>query len=123
MKHIVVILGVVVLAIAVCFHKQLEADQYHILFMFGLIIFLASVLEELSSKDRKTKEKSSLLYKPKEQRKVTTEIKIEDNKIIIHFWSDCGKFGTDEILDFYKLTPERLLSILQERNDYLEGEL
>lgn len=123
MKHIIVILGVVTLAIAVIFHKQLKADQYHILFMFGLIIFLASVLEELSSKDRKTKEKPSLLYKPKEQRKVTTEIKIEDNKIIIHFWSDCGKFGTDEPLDFYKLTPERLLAILQERNDYLEDEI
>ena len=53
MKHIIVILGVVTLAIAVIFHKQLKADQYHILFMFGLIIFLASVLEELNSNDRK----------------------------------------------------------------------
>ena len=46
-----------------------------------------------------------------------------DGKIVIDFWADCGKFGTDEMLDGYVLTPERLLQILQDRDDYTDDEL
>ena len=67
--------------------------------------------------------KMSLLYKPKEEQTTTCEIKQEDGKIVLDFYSDCGKFGTDEMLDGYKLTPERLLQILQDRDDYSENEL
>ena len=65
----------------------------------------------------------SLLYKPKEDQTLTCDIKQENNKIVIDFSSDCGKFGTDEMLDGYVLTPERLLQILQDRDDYTDNEL
>ena len=65
----------------------------------------------------------SLLYKPKEEQTIECDIKQENNKIIIDFSSDCGKFGTDEILAGYILTPERLLQILNEREDITEDEL
>ena len=55
----------------------------------------------------------SLLYKDPKEVKTTCEIKQEDGKIVIDFWADCGKFGTDEGLDGYTLTAERLLMILQ----------
>ena len=65
----------------------------------------------------------SLLYKPKEEQTLNCKIKQEDGKIVLDFYSDCGKFGTYEMLDGYKLTPERLLQILQDRDDYYEDEL
>ena len=65
----------------------------------------------------------SLLYKDHKDVKTTCEIKQEDGKIVIDFWADCGKFGTDEMLDAYYLTPQRLLQILQDRDDYLDSEL
>ena len=65
----------------------------------------------------------SLLYKDPKDVKTTCEIKQEDGKIVIDFWADCGKFGTDEMLDGYILTPERLLQILQDRDDYTDDEL
>jgi len=67
--------------------------------------------------------KMSFLYKAKEEQTITCEIRQEDGNIILDFYSDCGKFGTDEMLDGYKLTPERLLQILQDRDDYSEEEL
>ena len=65
----------------------------------------------------------SLLYKPKEEQTLTCDIKQENNKIIIEFSSDCGKFGTDEMLDGYILTAERLMQILQEREDITDDEM
>ena len=105
-------------------NKDIVNQKYFIIVYWFLVIgFFAAFEEFKSAKSIKKAQKSSLIYKQKEQRKVTVEIKEEDNKIILDFWSDCGKFGTDEPLDFYKLTPERLLSILQERNDYSEDEI
>ena len=67
----------------------------------------------------------SLLYK--EPHEVITSVDIEDRcnegKVKMTFWNDGGKFGTHEILDGYNLTPERLLEILQDRDDYTEEEL
>lgn len=66
----------------------------------------------------------SLLYKPEKEQKITAEIKQrKDGKIQIDFFSDCGKFGTDEMLDGYILTPARLIEILQDRKDYKEEEI
>lgn len=65
----------------------------------------------------------SLLYKPKEEQTIECDIKQENNKIIIDFSSDCGKFGTDEMLAGYILTPDRLLRILNEREDITDDEL
>ena len=55
----------------------------------------------------------SLLYKDKKD--MTTVVSIENvNGVVkLEFSADCGKFGTDEMLDGYTLTPERLLMILQ----------
>tara|TARA_R110000744_G_scaffold5086_1_gene17914 strand:- start:294 stop:494 length:201 start_codon:yes stop_codon:yes gene_type:complete len=65
----------------------------------------------------------SLLYKPKKEQKTTCNTFLKDGKINLDFWKDCGKFGNDEMLDQYKLTPERLLQILQDRDDYSDDEL
>lgn len=66
----------------------------------------------------------SLLYKPKEQQTIELEFEIlEDNKITLDFYSDCGKFGMQESLAGFKLTPERLLQILNEREDLTDEEL
>jgi hypothetical protein len=66
----------------------------------------------------------SLLYKPKEEQTVSVEFEfVEDGKIQIDFTSDCGKFGTDEMLDGYVLTADRLLQILQDREDIREDEM
>ena len=64
----------------------------------------------------------SLLYKDTKDVKMTCDIKQEDGKIVLDFWADCGKFGTEEPLDGYVLTPERLLQILQDRDDYSDDE-
>lgn len=55
----------------------------------------------------------SLLYKPKENQTIELEFEVLDDKsIILDFYSDCGKFGMEEALAGFKLTPERLLQIL-----------
>lgn len=57
----------------------------------------------------------SLLYKPKKDQTIELEFEVLDDKsIILDFYSDCGKFGMDEALAGFKLTPERLLQILNE---------
>jgi hypothetical protein len=65
----------------------------------------------------------SLLYKDKKD--ITYKVRIREigDKIEFEFEADCGKFGTSENLDRYFLTAERLLQILQDRDDYSEDEL
>lgn len=67
----------------------------------------------------------SLLYKNKEDITYSVDIKPRDSQgyVYLEFYADCGKFGTDEMLAGYKLTPERLLEILQDRDDYTDKEL
>lgn len=55
----------------------------------------------------------SLLYKDPKDIKISCDVSQVDGKIILNFSADCGKFGTDEMLDGYTLTAERLLEILQ----------
>jgi len=66
----------------------------------------------------------SLLYKDKKEVITSLEILKRDDSdpIELTFTADCGKFGTDEILDRYTLNPERLLQILQDRDDYTDDE-
>ena len=64
----------------------------------------------------------SLLYKPEEEQTVSVSIVQADEKIFIEFSSDCGKFGTDEMLSGWILTPERLLQILSDREDIEDDE-
>lgn len=67
----------------------------------------------------------SLLYKPKEEQTITVEVKAFSNEtlISIDFYSDCGKFGTEEPLAGFFLTADRLLQILSERKDITDEEL
>lgn len=65
----------------------------------------------------------SLLYKDKEDITTFVDIKNVDGVIKMLFSNNGGKFGTSEILDEYYLTPERLLEILQDRNDYTDKEI
>lgn len=56
----------------------------------------------------------SLLYKDEKDVKYSVEVKtFPDGKINLLFSADCGKFGTDEILDEHELTIKELLQILQ----------
>lgn len=65
-----------------------------------------------------------IVYKPKEEQTLTCDVEVrKDGKIVIDFTMDCGKFGADELIDGYILTPERLLEILQDRDDYTDDEL
>jgi len=65
------------------------------------------------------------LYKQKEDQTISCDIKtFIDGRIVLDFYSDCGKFGTDEAIGGYVLTAERLLKILRaEQNEYSEDEL
>lgn len=63
-----------------------------------------------------------MLYKKPNDVKISVDISQIDGKIILDFSSDCGKFGTDESIAGYILTPERLLQILQEREDLSDDE-
>ena len=65
----------------------------------------------------------SLLYKDPKDLKYFADIIEIDDKIIIDFYADCGKHGTLEMMAGYKLTPKRLLEILQDRDDYKDHEL
>ena len=69
------------------------------------------------------KPRKSLLYKNPEDVITSVDIKQENGLVIFDFSADCGKHGTDEAIDGYKLTPERLLKILQDRDDYTDEEL
>ena len=65
----------------------------------------------------------SLLYKTQEEQTITVEIITwSNNTVEIEFYSDCGKFGTDEPLSGYTLTAKRLLQILKEREDISDSE-
>ena len=64
----------------------------------------------------------SLLYKDSKDVTIGVCIALIEGKIVLDFSSDCGKFGTDEMLDGYTLTPKRLLEILQEREDITDEE-
>ena len=64
----------------------------------------------------------SLLYKDIKDVTIAVSLALIEGKIVLDFSSDCGKFGTDEMLDGYTLTPKRLLEILQEREDITDEE-
>jgi hypothetical protein len=60
----------------------------------------------------------SLLYKKESELKYQVEVKTCLNgKVVLKFSANCGKFGTDEILDVYEFTVKELLSILQKNDD------
>lgn len=66
----------------------------------------------------------SLLYPKEENIIYSVEIKrFSDGLVNLFFTSNGGKFGTDETLAEYNLTPKRLLEILNDRDDYKENEL
>ena len=54
------------------------------------------------------------MYKDKKDMTTFVEIENYNGFVKLEFSKDCGKFGTEEILDFFKLTPELLLKILQD---------
>lgn len=66
-----------------------------------------------------------LLYKDIQE--LIYEASIKERKdtedIEIDFYNDGGKFGAHEMLASFKLTPLRLLEILQDREDITEAEL
>ena len=58
----------------------------------------------------------SLLYKDPKDQTYEVEITQKDGKVFLEFSADCGKFGTDEPLAGYELTPLELLEILQKHD-------
>ena len=66
----------------------------------------------------------SLLYKDKKDVTVSVEITNSELGVVqLDFSSDCGKFGADEMLAGFILTPERLLQILIDREDITDEEI
>ena len=64
------------------------------------------------------------LYKQQKDVKYSVDIAEQENgELSFLFTADCGKYGTDEMIDGYILTPDRLLEILQDRNDFTDDEL
>jgi len=53
------------------------------------------------------------LYKESKEVKTSVKIEREGDIIKLLFTSDCGKHGTDEILDSFELTAEEILEVLQ----------
>lgn len=66
----------------------------------------------------KAAREKEILYKEEKDVKISVRIKQNDGIIEFDFTSDCGKFGTDENLAGYKLTPEGLLKILNSVDNY-----
>lgn len=66
-----------------------------------------------------------ILYKNKEDVTTSVDIVKKDGSVEFLFSADCGKHGMDEMLDGYKLTPSRLLEILQSKevDFYTEDEI
>ena len=62
-----------------------------------------------------------MLYKNAKDVITSVEIKQEEGLVKMLFSADCGKFGTDEILDIYEISPEELLGLLQK--NYLINEI
>lgn len=60
----------------------------------------------------------SLLYKDKSEVEYKVSISQENGKVKLRFTCDGGKFGTDETLDEYELTPKQLLDILQKTDHF-----
>ena len=48
---------------------------------------------------------------------ITCEVTYDVDEINLEFYSDTGRFGTEELLDEYNLSAEQLLDILQEWRD------
>ncbi len=65
----------------------------------------------------------SILYKDRKDLNYELQIIRDKGYIEFHFENDGGKFGTYEPIFSCKITPERLLEILSERNDFTEEEL
>lgn len=55
----------------------------------------------------------SFLYKKPEELNYKVYIKQADDKVILSFSADCGKFGTDEQISEFEVTVRELLSALQ----------
>ena len=64
-----------------------------------------------------------MLYKSKKEQTITCDVVQKDGITTLTFHSDGGKLGTDVLLAEYKLSAERLLQILFERDDYSDDEL
>jgi len=61
----------------------------------------------------------ALLYKDKEDVKISVKVTEKDGSINLLFTSDCGKHGMDEIIDEYDLNPEQLFNMLSWVDDFM----
>jgi hypothetical protein len=57
-------------------------------------------------------------FKDREQTETFAEIEVDNGSIHLDFSSNTGENGTDEKIASYSLTPERLLSILEDVKYY-----
>ena len=88
------------------------------------IKILESIQEKLIASVCKSKKriKMSLLYKPKARQTTKARISQLNGEITIEFSADCGKFGTEESLADFTLTPETLFKILINHEDYEDNQ-
>ena len=62
------------------------------------------------------KQVNDFLYKPKDNQNLSVEFRDVKGELEILFSCDCGKFGTDEIVDSFELSAKKLLEILQNQD-------
>lgn len=56
------------------------------------------------------------IYKPMDEQTLSVSMSdIKDGKVMFTFSADCGKFGTDEILDEIEIPVSQLFNLLQNR--------
>tara|TARA_R110002153_G_scaffold18092_3_gene63480 strand:+ start:561 stop:863 length:303 start_codon:yes stop_codon:yes gene_type:complete len=78
------------------------------------VVLLVARTDNIKTTKEKSKTMMSSLYKKQEDIATSVEIRhISGGKVVLDFSADSGKFGTDEMLDGYTLTAERLLMVLQ----------
>lgn len=57
----------------------------------------------------------NLLYPDEKDVKYSVHLQERNEKVLITFSCDGGKFGTDEFLDEYELTPTELWTLLRNK--------
>ncbi len=55
----------------------------------------------------------STLYKDEKDVEISVEVRQSGGNINLLFTADCGKFGTDEIIDEIDITPKELLESIR----------
>jgi hypothetical protein len=86
-------------------------------------MLLDKYIDQATGRTIKVPPVPSLLYKPYDEITVSVDIEKKGDKISLEFSSDCGKFGTDEPIAGFLLTPKKLLNCIRKSELITDDEL